>query len=109
MTNPTAGTLMPGAQTVFAKRISESGDYMLQLVNNLLDLGRLTRDDIEGLPTTMIDAGDLTRQIVDAHRPQAAEKAQTLAFDQPLAPVEIRFNDLALRQILTNLLANAIK
>jgi signal transduction histidine kinase len=109
MANPSGNDLVPNAQEVFAKRISESGDYMLRLVNNLLDLGRLARGDEPGLPLARADVVALTREVVEAHRPQADTKAQTLTFEGPSGPIFLVTSDLALRQMLTNLVANAIK
>ena len=96
-------------QTEFAKRISESGDYMLRLVNNLLDLGRIARDGAEDLPISTVDVAALTRDVVEAHRLQASDSGQELTYEGPPGPLELETADLALRQVLTNLLANAVK
>jgi signal transduction histidine kinase len=109
MANPKSSDLLPNAQTEFARRISESGDYMLRLVNNLLDLGRLSRNDTGGLPMGVVEVVGLTRQTVEAHRPQAGASAQELTFEYLSGPIEMRTAELALRQILTNLISNAIK
>jgi signal transduction histidine kinase len=98
----------PNTQTEFAKRISESGDYMLRLVNNLLDLGRLSRTG-DDLAAAEVDAAELTRDVVEAHHPQASEMNQELTYAGPVRGVTIATADLALRQILTNLVANAVK
>lgn len=100
---------LPDARTEFAQRISESGDYMLRLVNNLLDLGRLTRNDAEQLPLSHVDTVGLTRGVIEDQRPQADARAQELSFRGPPGPVSLLTSDLALRQILTNLVANGIK
>ena len=109
MANPNRGNLLPNAQSEFAQRISESGDYMLRLVNNLLDLGRLSRSDADDHVLSQVDVVAATRDVVLAHRPQAHEKAQELVFQEPSGPIHLVTSDLAIRQILTNLLANAIK
>jgi signal transduction histidine kinase len=96
-------------QTEFAQRISESGDYMLRLVNNLLDLGRIARDGADELPISRVDMAALTRDVVEAHRVQAAENGQELTYAGPVGPVELETADLAVRQVLTNLVANAVK
>lgn len=109
ISNPGVTNMQPNAQSEFAKRISESGDYMLRLVNNLLDLGQLTRADGEGPILQPVDLAGLTRGTVEALRPQADEKAQELRLDCPSGALVIASSDLALRQIITNLVANAIK
>jgi signal transduction histidine kinase len=95
-------------RTEYVQRISDSGTYMLRLVNNLLDLGRLARED-ERLPISRVELVELTRAVVEAHRPQAAARNQQLDLQAPRPPLNTRTNDLALRQILTNLVANAVK
>jgi signal transduction histidine kinase len=109
MTSPAASNLVPNSQTEFAKRISESGDYMLRLVNNLLDLGKLARSEAESLPRSDVDLIALTREVVEGHRPQATAKAQRLTLEAPSGGVTLHTADLALRQVLTNLVSNAIK
>jgi signal transduction histidine kinase len=109
ISNPNATSLQPDAQTEFARRISESGDYMLRLVNNLLDLGRVSRDEAEAPPLQPVDVVGLSRDTVEAVRQQANQKGQELRFDSALDSLVVQSSDLALRQILNNLLANAIK
>ena len=109
ISNPGATNMVPNAQSEFARRISESGDYMLRLVNNLLDLGQLTRTDAEGPALQPVDVAVLTRDAVEALRPQAEEKGQQLRLDSSLTSLVITSSDLAVRQIITNLVANAIK
>jgi signal transduction histidine kinase len=109
MANPASANAIPDAQAEFARRISESGDYMLRLVNNLLDLGRLARDEADELPAQQVDLSELTREIVESHRPQASARSQHLVGEIPAEPIRLFTSDLAVRQILTNLLANAIK
>jgi signal transduction histidine kinase len=109
MANPHGSEAVADPRTEFARRISESGDYMLRLVNNLLDLGQLARDEVGRLPTERIDAATITREVVEAHRVQAGERAQELSVTAPSGPLYLETAELALRQILTNLVANAIK
>jgi PAS domain S-box-containing protein len=109
MANPASVNAIPNAQAEFARRISESGDYMLRLVNNLLDLNRLSRNESDELPALQVDLTTLTREVVESHRPQANARSQELVCDLPERPVYLNTSDLAVRQILTNLLANAIK
>jgi PAS domain S-box-containing protein len=109
MSSPLHGQIEAGSSAEFARRISESGDYMLRLVNNLLDLGRLGKVDTERLPTSTVDVVALTGEVVEAQRPQAGEKAQTLSVQLPTTSPSVVTSDLAVRQILTNLVSNAIK
>ncbi|MCC7105522.1 MAG: PAS domain-containing protein [Chloroflexi bacterium] len=108
LAGPPSKKLGPDAQEEFVKRINESGDYMLRLVNNLLDLGRLERG-AEPVPVARIMPMELTEQVSGGLRQQAQAKGQTLDVQQ-LGPDEpIETSELYLRQVLTNLIANAIK
>lgn len=109
MANPGSYNIVPTVQAEFAKRIGESGDYMLRLVNNLLDLGRLDRDGAESLPLTQVEVASLTRAVVDSNRQPATAKALELVYEEPSEAIQVESADLALRQVLTNVIGNAIK
>jgi signal transduction histidine kinase len=109
ISNPNISRSQPDAQTEFARRISESGDYMLRLVNNLLDLGLVSRGEAEPPALQPVEVVTLSRDAVESLRQQADQKGQELRLATALDSLVLQSSDLALRQILTNLLANAIK
>ncbi|MFO0939960.1 MAG: CheR family methyltransferase [Pirellulales bacterium] len=89
--------------------IRRNGKHLLELINNILDLskvdaGRLEVQLAEVSPTTIL--ADV-RSLMDV---RANEKDIDLSFvfDSPV-PVAIRIDELRLRQILINLIGNAIK
>ncbi len=89
-----------------AATIGRQAQRMLQMVEDLLD--RYRRDDAVRSP---IDAGDAVRlvtEMVDALRPLASARRQTIATAFPsVAPIEA---DLAaIREVLANLLENAVR
>lgn len=100
--------LSGGAREEFVKRINESGDYMLRLVNNLLDMGRLERGS-EQMIVTRVEPIETTEAVVDGLRPQALEKGQGLQVERSGSAGPMEICELYLRQVLTNLVANAIK
>jgi cell cycle sensor histidine kinase DivJ len=87
--------------------IHASGRNLLDLVNGLLDLSRLEAGKYP-LAIEQFDFQPTAEEVVTLARHQALEKAITLSFEaQETLPV--RADVRALRQILTNLVSNALK
>lgn len=86
-----------------------SGHYLLELINNILDLAKLDAGHTE-THCTCFDLHALLREVSELFRPQIQEKG--LVFQEhwlsPL-PRYVESDALKLRQILINLLSNAIK
>ncbi|MSQ04156.1 MAG: diguanylate cyclase [Myxococcales bacterium] len=89
-----------------ASTIGRQAQRMLQMVEELLD--RYRRDDAVCSPIEAGDAGRMVSEMVEALRPLAAARRQTLAITgPPAAPIEA---DLAaIREVLANLLENAVR
>jgi len=94
-------------QKQFVKHIQNSAQNITALVNDLLDLGRIeagfdTRKDEVSLETILrYTLDNLSRQIEDKQQDLRVEVAENL-------PV-LRGNPIRLRQLMDNLLVNAIK
>jgi signal transduction histidine kinase/ActR/RegA family two-component response regulator len=89
--------------------IERSGEHLLTLVNDLLDLAKIEAGKLE-LREEYVDLESLLRHVSELIRVRA-EKAG-LTFDaglQASLPQRIRGDTRALRQILLNLLGNAVK
>jgi len=89
--------------------IHRSGDHLLTLINDLLDLSRIEARQIELKPTNVRLPGFL-KHIVEMIRIQAHQKG--IAFDRDISsdlPAVVQADEKRLRQILLNLLNNAIK
>ncbi len=92
-----------------ARTIRNNGEHLLDLINNILDLskieaGRIEVEDIEcSLPHFITEVGSLMNV-------RAAAKGLPLKIeiDEPI-PTRIKTDETRLRQILVNLLGNAIK
>jgi PAS domain S-box-containing protein len=102
------GSLDPTRQAEFISRIAASGDYMLRLVNNLLDLRRM-ESGAEQLQPAAIHVDRILQLVVAMSRPRASEKQMSITLEvQPeLRPVLT--DELIVRRIVDNLLSNAIK
>jgi len=92
-----------------ASIIHRSGEYLLTLINNILDLSK-----IEAGKTTLnisnFDLEHLLNDIEDMLQLRATDAGLTLIFEQSSdLPRYIRTDATKLRQVLINLLGNAIK
>ncbi len=89
--------------------IRTSGDMLLALVNDVLDISKIEAGRMELSP---VDADPvlLTRRVMDLFGPSAALKGLDLSFTSAIpADTLYRFDALRLQQCLTNLVSNALK
>lgn len=89
--------------------ILDSGDTLLVLLNDILDLSKIEAGKLEIAPT----AGDLVQtcaRLVGGYQPTAREKGVTLSFQlDGEAPGWLMFDGVRVRQCLSNLVSNALK
>ncbi len=89
--------------------IHDSGQHLLQLINNILDLSKVEADklDVERAPCKPMD---ILSDVVSVMRVQATENDISLDIEcDGLTPRTITSDPTRLRQIMTNLVGNAIK
>jgi signal transduction histidine kinase len=101
------GELGP-AQTRMATGIRRNVDATLAIIQDLLDLARADAGTLE-VVRERIDCGLLLREAVDDHRAAAAGAGHELAIEFPAGGVEVLADPLRVRQVLGNLISNAIK
>lgn len=97
------------AQQEFAATIHSSGEHLLDIVNDLLDLAKIEAGRIE-LKLLPQEVATLASELVNNHKVHAQVKG--LAVELEIAddvPTEIVTDAQRVRQILNNLLNNAIK
>ncbi len=96
-------------QRDFASTIRDSGDALLTIINDILDFSKIEagRMDIEVAP---FDVRECVESALDLMSTRAAEKKLDLAYlFEGEVPVAISGDVTRLRQVLLNLLANAVK
>ncbi len=100
---------LPNEHREYIDIIKRSGDHLLTLINNVLDLSKIEAGRIT-LNETTLDLHHLLSDIEDMFRLRAKEKGLSLQIEYaPDVPRYIHTDEVKLRQVLINLLANAMK
>src|SRR3569623_1080384 len=90
-------------------RIVQNGKYLQALVDDMLDLSRVVADKVR-INLKKVDLPALLQEMSATLERRAEAKGLTLIFDiPPTLPCEITSDSMRLRQILYNLIGNAIK
>jgi signal transduction histidine kinase/CheY-like chemotaxis protein len=96
-------------QQEFAEIIRASGDALLTIINDILDFSKIEAGKME-LEYTALDLRECLESAIDLLATRAAEKKLDLAVEmRPSAPQAIVGDLTRLRQVLINLLNNAVK
>ena len=101
--------LLNDRQAAGLATIHESGQHLLTLINDILDLARVEAGRMVLYPAA-VHLGTFLQVVVDIMRVKAEEKG--LAFEYALAPdvpAAVTVDETRLRQVLLNLLGNAVK
>jgi PAS domain S-box-containing protein len=94
-------------QETYISSIIDCVDEMKNLVQNLLDLGRMDAGD--ALEIKEISVGEIAKQVMDTMGTQARQKDIEIELSLPEAPVFIEVDPIFLVQAVKNLVDNAIK
>jgi signal transduction histidine kinase/CheY-like chemotaxis protein len=96
-------------QAVGLATIHESGQHLLTLINDILDLARVEAGKMV-LHSTAIHLGTFLQVVVDIMRVKAEEKGLAFQYEPaPDLPAAVTVDETRLRQVLLNLLGNAVK
>ena len=88
--------------------IHKSGEHLLALINDLLDLSRIEAGKLE-LRAREVDVPSFLRTMADTMRVKAAEKGLAFSLEHGDVDVGVCVDEQRLRQVLLNLLGNAVK
>jgi len=100
---------LSNSQQGYVDAIVSSGELLLSLINDVLDFSKIEagRLELEVLP---FDPRAAINSVADLLRFRATEKGLALLVDvAPEVPAVLRGDDMRLRQVLLNLVSNAIK
>lgn len=95
-------------QRLYLERINNNGHHLLDVINQVLDLSSLEADRVT-LTLSPVDLGELAHETLQGLHPLARDKGLDLCLEVPpnIKPLETDRNRL--KQVLINLLGNAIK
>ena len=92
----------------YARDIHESGTLLLALINDILDMSKIEAGKKE-LQDAVVDIGRVARNCVRLVEARAQFGGVAVAVDLPPDLPPVRAEELALKQIIANLLTNAVK
>ncbi len=99
---------MTGKPAEYIGDIRRSGQHLLSLINDILDTTKIESGKY-ALHEEVVDIRDAVDQSLRSLAPQAAEKSISLSASLPDEPPHLFADERAMRQILLNLLSNALK
>ena len=92
----------------YLDEILKASQHLDQLVADVLDLSAVQAERPE-LVLQVVDVGPLMAECADLVRLQAQDQDLAFNLDRPAQPVQVMADPRRLRQVLLNLLANALK
>ena len=93
----------------YASNIRQAGSMLLSLINDILDFSKIESGKMDIIPVDY-DLGILLGDTVDMIRSRAEEKKLQLEMNiDPNTPVHLHGDEVRVRQVLTNMLTNAVK
>lgn len=96
-------------QMEIVETISRNGKHLLQVINDILDLSKIESGEMT-IETIRCDPWTVLRDATSLYAPRASEKGVSLVLDiDRSVPPAIRTDPTRLRQILYNLVSNAVK
>ena len=104
-----AQTELTEEQDKYVQIFRRAGDNLLNLINDILDLSKVEASELE-LEQTGFALHDLLEKVTEMVAPRAHEKGLTLTSEiAPGTPTDLMGDPTRLRQVLLNLLGNAVK
>ena len=109
MTELLLGTALSDKQRRFADSVYRSGEALLEIINDILDFSKIEAGRLE-LESVDFNLRTVVEDVFELVAPRAHQKRLELASRiAPAVPGVVRGDPMRLRQVLTNLVGNAIK
>jgi len=99
----------PGEIHRSLEQLAKSSESATRLVNQLLALARAENQPHAGVALETLDLGVLAREVVLDWVPASFAQEIDLGYEAPDEPLEIAGNPLMLRELLSNLIDNALR
>ncbi len=107
MVNGVFGPIGSPKYVEYAEDVRRSGHLLLDMINEILDLSKIEAGRYELFPENVRVAG-LVENCVSVLRVIAQQRGVELAYTVP-APLTVKADERALKQVALNLLSNAVK
>ncbi len=102
-------TELSDEQRMFAETISNCGDTLIHVINNILDFSKIESGNLE-LEHADLNLRELIETVLDMFGIKAAQHGLELIYDiDEKVPEHVIGDQLRLKQVLINLISNAIK
>ncbi len=101
-------TRLDEQQAEFVTLINDSSKFMLQLVNDLLDISKIDSGKVE-LKTCRLNLKELIADSVKMNQMIAARKKIELSFNIDSSEIIVDIDIHKIRQVIDNLISNAVK
>jgi osomolarity two-component system sensor histidine kinase TcsA len=95
-------------QLDLARIVQESGEILLQVINDILDYSKLANGSFT-ISRDVISVSDIVQSVFRAHQRGFTSKVKLESYLDPLLPASAEGDALRYRQIVQNLLSNATK
>ncbi|MDB5182974.1 MAG: sensor signal transduction histidine kinase [Candidatus Saccharibacteria bacterium] len=89
------------------ERAQSNTKQLVGLINNLLNVSKIERGSLN-ISYTSLDWSKVVQQVLDDHKFSAQEKRITISYEGPIEGVMLLADELAIREVLDNLVSNAI-
>ena len=93
----------------YLHKISASGDQLLNLINDILDISKMEQGGQNSLNYKPIDLDECINEIVGLFMDSCNQQHKHLQYQSNIKDSDVYCDDFRLKQILNNLLSNAIK
>lgn len=109
MTGLMMDTQLTAEQKTYARAVNCSAKSLLSLIDQILDFSKIEAGKLE-LDTQLFDLRELAQSVVELLAPRAHDKKLQIAwYIDPTIPEALLGDEGRMRQVLTNLIGNAIK
>ncbi len=92
----------------YQAKMEQSGNLLLSIINNVLDMARIESGKME-LEESDDRVGDILSEIAGVFEVEAQKKGVRLTYECDMKPCVVRSDATKVREILTNLVSNAVK
>lgn len=97
-----------GEQVDYVRTIMEKGESLLKLISSILDISQIEAGKVR-LTFDMMDVPEMVNQSISSVKPQASKKGVSLEVKAPPKGLRAAGDRDRLKQVVVNLLTNAVK